>query len=180
MKITNKKKITNFLNFNFKLIVLSSLLFSQLSLSEIFLYQNNPNSPSVNIAKADVADTWYNPAWSYRKQITLYSAKVPSTQTNFPVLISLADDSLKTAPTGKVHDSHGYDIIFTSQSGIKLDHEIESYDGSTGTINMWVRILTLSHTADTLIYIYYGNSNISTTQEAITGVWDSNTKMVQH
>ncbi|HEY5139847.1 MAG TPA: hypothetical protein VIJ25_11105, partial [Methylococcales bacterium] len=137
MKILNKSKITKILNFNLKLIALSSLLFSQLALSEIFLYQNNSNTLSINIAKANTSDTWYNTSYLYRKEITINSAKVPNTdQSNFPVLISLTDTALRAvANGGKVTNASGYDIIFANQAGnAKLDHEIESYDAVNGTI----------------------------------------------
>ena len=175
MKIINKTKITNFLNFNLKLIVLSSLLFSQLSLSEIFLYQNNPDSPSLKNAQADVSDAWYDSDWNYRKQITINSAEVSNAnQTNFPILVSVTDNALKTTTHGgKVNSANGYDIIFTNKTGdTQLDHEVESYDGVNGTIVMWVKIPILSYTTETVIYAYYGNSSITTTQEHINNVWN--------
>ena len=103
-------------------------------------------------------------------------------QTNFPVLISMTDANLKTVSNGGlVQNSNGYDIIFTDSSETtKLDHEIETYVASTGQIVMWVRISTLSATADTIIYMYYGNSSISTSQANSTGVWNANYKGVWH
>ncbi|MCK5413091.1 MAG: DUF2341 domain-containing protein, partial [Candidatus Pacebacteria bacterium] len=66
----------------------------------------------------------------------------------------------------------------------KLDHEIESYDNTTGEIQAWVKVPTVSSSTDTTIYIYYANSSITTSQENIAGVWDdggaNNFKMVQH
>jgi hypothetical protein len=81
-----------------------------------------------------------------------------------------------------VQSANGYDIIFTSDAAgaVKLDHEIESYNPSTGQFIAWVRIATLSHTADTTIYLFYGNSNVTTSQENRTGVWNSNYKGVWH
>ena len=50
-----------------------------------------------------------------------------------------------------VHNPNGYDIIFVAgDDTTKLDHEIEKYVATTGEIKMWVRILTLSHTVDTV------------------------------
>jgi len=62
----------------------------------------------------------------------------------------------------------------SSSNPTKLDREIESYDAATGTIIIWVKIPTLSYNTDTDIYVYYRNSSVSTSQENITGVWDSN------
>jgi hypothetical protein len=122
---------------------------------------------------------WYatGGTWSYRKAITVDHTKIPNTdQTNFPMLVSFTDPSLRTTTnSGNVQNTSGYDIIFTAVDGsTKLDHEIEKYDGATGTIAMWVRIPTLSHLTDTVIYMYFGNTSITTTQENKTGVWGEN------
>src|SRR5438309_2614573 len=71
-------------------------------------------------------------------------------------------------------------------SDCTLDHEIESYDPSTGTLVAWVRIPVLqtqkaSNTYNTKIYIYYGNSNITLpTENPTPGVWDANYNAVWH
>ncbi len=111
---------------------------------------------------------------------------VSGPHTNFPVLISLTLADLKTtANGGNVQNASGYDIIFTSdQAGnTQLAHEIESYTASTGEIIMWVRIPSL--VSATKIYLFYGNSSISSfqgnvTSNGVTGVWDSNYKGVWH
>ena len=83
---------------------------------------------------------------------------------------------------GQVQNSNGYDIVFTSDAGgtSKLDYEIESYNPATGALTAWVRIPALSHAADTAIYLQYGNSVISLSQQNKAGVWDSNYQMVLH
>ena len=52
-----------------------------------------------------------------------------------------------------------------------MDHEIDSYDPTTGTAAFWVRIPTLSHTTNTAIYMWYGDSAITASQENKAGVW---------
>jgi hypothetical protein len=99
------------------------------------------------------------------------------------LLVSGAYSFLATAANGgKVQNSKGYDIVFTTDlaGANKLDHEIESYNPVTGAISMWVRVPTLSHTSDTAIYLQYGNSNIATSHENRPGVWDANFQMVLH
>jgi hypothetical protein len=61
----------------------------------------------------------------------------------------------------------------------KLNHEIESYTASTGQLNAWVQIPALSPTADTVIYVYYGNAS-AINQQNKTAVWDGNYKGVWH
>ena len=38
----------------------------------------------------------------------------------------------------------------------------------------------LSHTTDTVIYVFYGSGSVSTSQENRTGVWNSDFKAVYH
>jgi predicted RNA-binding Zn-ribbon protein involved in translation (DUF1610 family) len=118
-----------------------------------------------------------NPAsWSYRKPITINSSKVNSDLSDFPVLINITDSDLSSKA-----QSDGYDIVFTSSNNrIKLDHEIENYASGTGELVTWVRIPSLSSSTDTVIYMYYGNNDISSPTHNPTGVWDINFTMVQH
>jgi RHS repeat-associated protein len=122
--------------------------------------------------------------FNYRRAIVIDHTKVPNTdQSSFPVSISGTFNYLATtANGGKVQSIKGYDVIFTSDSAgaVKLDHEIESYDPVTGTVNFWVRVPTLSHTADTVIYMQYGSGSVSTSFENKTGVWDSSYRGVWH
>lgn len=106
----------------------------------------------------------------------------PADLSNFPVLISRTDTDLKSSGNGGlVQNSNGYDIIFTdSTETSKLDHELESYTATTGQIVTWVRIPTLSASTDTVIYLYFDNSSITTSQANPTGVWNSNYKGVWH
>jgi hypothetical protein len=128
---------------------------------------------------------WYpSSGWTYRRTLHLDHTLVSGTAnlSSFPALISFTDTALKASVSGgHVNNENGYDIIFTSSDGTtKLDHEIEKYTGSTGEIIMWARIPILTYANDTEIYIYYGNSSISTSQEAAAAVWDSNYLGVWH
>jgi len=91
---------------------------------------------------------------------------------------------LKTVGNGgKVQNASGYDIIFTSDAAGSnlLTWEIESYNASTGVVNFWIKIPSLSASVDTVIYMWYGNSAISSFQGGSAGaVWDSNYKQVIH
>jgi fibronectin-binding autotransporter adhesin len=120
--------------------------------------------------------TWYNGSWLYRKAITIDHTKVGTgPHTNFPVLISSTDaDLLARAQTD------ADDILFTSADGsTKLDHQIESYTSGTGTIVAWVEVPNVSSTANTVIYMYYGNA-AAAAQQNVTGTWDATFKGVWH
>lgn len=126
---------------------------------------------------------WYSTSWSYRKKVTIDKSKISGTSnlSNFPFLISVIDPDLRdTGSGGLMGNSSGYDILVTSSDGTtKLDHEIEKYTSSTGELVLWVEVPTLSVSADTDLYIYFGNSGASD-QQNINGVWDSNYKLVWH
>jgi MSHA biogenesis protein MshQ len=103
--------------------------------------------------------------------------------TDFPFLFHETLTALKTvANGGEVQNASGYDIVFYSDAAktTPLDFEVETWDGATGELVAWVRIPTLSHTTDTVIYLGWGDAGITTDQSNMTGVWDSNFHAVYH
>jgi Tfp pilus assembly protein FimT len=134
-----------------------------------------PNAPTPTPTPT-IPPNWYNPSWLYRQAITIDHTKVPSTQTNFPVLINLASNANLTAHAL----ASGNDILFTDSTGTtKYSHEIEKYTSATGALVAWVKIPSLSSTTNTTIYMFYGNPAAGNQQNA-TGTWDSNYKDVYH
>ena len=124
---------------------------------------------------ADAQAAWYDSNWQYRKALTIDSAQVPSDQTNFAVLISITDTDLAAGAR-----SDGFDIVFTDSAGTtKLDHEIESYASGTGALVAWVRVPTLTSSANNIVYLYYGYAS-ATDQQNTPGVWDANYVGVWH
>ena len=122
--------------------------------------------------------------FNYKSTITIDHVKVPNTdQTNFPFLFNTTNPSLaSTENGGGVASPNGYDIIFSLDANgqTKLDHEIEEYNPATGQLIAWIRIPTLSHTTDTVIYIFYGNPNVMGPQQNPAGTWNSNYQGVYH
>jgi hypothetical protein len=121
---------------------------------------------------------WYNDAWSYQQAITIAHTKVSGSSSllNFPVLISLPSNASLAANA----QASGNDILFTDSSGInKLNHEIETYNSATGRLIAWVQVPSVSPAADTVIYMYYGNSAAGNQQNQ-TLVWDANYQGVWH
>ena len=141
-------------------------------------------------------------AFDYVKPITIDRTMIPAgcgtTLANYPMLFSSTDaDLARTTSGGKVTDLEGDDIIFrglddTTCGGVglapcTLDHEIESYTSTagTGTLVAWVRIPAvktndLANASDTVIYMYYGDSTVTSPTQNPTGVWDANFKGVWH
>jgi uncharacterized repeat protein (TIGR02543 family) len=118
----------------------------------------------------------------YRKTITIQETQIPGSTplSNFPVLISRSGDTDLQARCR----ADGYDIYFTTDANgdltTRLDHEIESFNKSTGTLAAWARIPSLSATTNTVLYMFYGATGISSPTENPTGVWDSNYQAVYH
>ncbi len=122
-------------------------------------------------------------AWANSVAITIDHTKVPNTdQTNFPIMFVGKYPQLATvANGGSITNSNGYDIIFASDSlgSTVLNFERAAWN-SKGDSVFYVQIPTLSHTADTTIYILFGNSSIVTDQQHINATWDSNYNAVWH
>jgi len=109
--------------------------------------------------------------------------------TDFPLLFAGTYDGTggepdlrTTANGGGVLDANGYDICFYSDAACTtmLDFERVSWSGTTGACEFYIRIPTLSFETDTVIYLAYGNSVISTDQQDADGTWNSNHVAVYH
>lgn len=123
-------------------------------------------------------------AYSYSRTVTTdYTKCGTANSTDFPVLVSGTYSYLATvANGGKVQNASGFDVAFYSDSGLttQLKHEVEKYTATTGAVVYWVKVPTLSYAADTVIYMAYGDSGISTTQADPTNVWNSGFDAVYH
>jgi uncharacterized protein DUF2341/concanavalin A-like lectin/glucanase superfamily protein len=148
--------------------IVSFLLFQQVTIAQIHFF----------MAAA-------NPAIVHWRSITIPTSNVTgSTQTNYPMLFSGTYSYLATkANGGEVSNASGYDITFSSNSSgtSLLSWEIESYNATTGAIVAWVNIPSLSVSSNTIIYLRYGSTTISSFQGGSAGaVWDANYVGVYH
>jgi len=134
------------------------------------------STTKTNYITVTPSPSWYSCSWGYRKNITIDKSQVSGAQTDFPVLINLASDNdLKTSAR-----TDGYDILFTSSDGTTpLSHEIEKYMSSTGALVAWVKVPTVTDSANTTIFMYYGYP-ASPNQQNKNGVWGANYKAVWH
>ncbi len=142
-------------------------------------------SSPANLINVAISGTVTSNGTGHYRQITIAHSKVPNTdQTNFPMLFSGTYPYLKSVGNGgSVQNGSGFDITFSTDNGGSslLNWEIESWDPTTGAIVAWVKIPTLSHTADGTIYLRYGSASISTFQGGSVGsVWDANFIRIWH
>ena len=122
--------------------------------------------------------------YSYYRSITIdHTLCGSANSTDFPVLITGTYTYLKTTGNGgNVTSSSGYDIAFYSDSGLttQLKHETVSWNGSTGAVEYWVKVPTLSSSSDTVIYLAYGDSGVTTDQSDKVNTWNTNFASVWH
>lgn len=117
---------------------------------------------------------WYNKSWKFRRIIETDSHQIQTSQSE---LTSVIFPFSITDPELKVHAlSDGRDILFVEKNSdgvlVKLDHEIESYDQSTGKLVAFIRF-PIVHDDDSMeFHMYFGNPSASNQQNK-TGVWDT-------
>lgn len=116
------------------------------------------------------------PGYAHRRLLTINGALVAGPLTNFPVLVSTIQDSLRTGVTS----ASGADIVFSSTGGALLAHEIELFRQPAGRLVSWVRLPVLAAGTSTQFYINYGNPAAGAPPYPPTAVWDSGFSMVQH
>jgi hypothetical protein len=145
-------------------------------------YINASSSPFTLAGLGSTTSTWSNSS-TYRRIITINYGQVSSTLTNFPVLIAGTYAYLAASSSGGlIQNPNGYDITFTSDASgtTPLSYERETYVSSTGQVAFWIKIPSLSNTTNTLVYMFYDNSGVTTDHSNATGTWDSNFKAVWH
>jgi len=120
------------------------------------------------------AQDWLS-GYQYRKLITLDGTKITGNQTDFPVLFELASETNLSTKA----NSDGFDIAFTENDGSTLlKHELISYTSGTGDYIGYVK-MDLTNATDKTIYMYYGNSSVSTDPSS-TDTWDDDFQAVLH
>jgi hypothetical protein len=156
------------------------------------VYQFRVTANGVPLNTYSVTPQWtigVEGSFKYRRPITISDSMTPGSCTsdvpNFPVLVSLSGDWLKTRGSdpvnGRIETANGYDIVFRASDGrTPLDYEIERYDGTNGELIAWVRIPTLIYNGNTTIYMYYGNPKITSPTQNPTGVWSNGYVGVWH
>ena len=114
--------------------------------------------------------------YTTRRKLTIDQTKVDADLTDFPVLVKLTSTNFDFSKA----NSDGFDIRFTSSDGTTLlKYERERHDNVNGLAEYWVKIPSVSGTANTDFYIYYRTTDTADGADP-TNVWDANFKMVQH
>lgn len=130
--------------------------------------------------------------FAHHASITLASATGGSDLSDFPVLLgfngattnSITLTNLKTVSNGgQVQSSTGLDVIFctASSGGSQLPHELVtgSYVPSTGAGEWYVKSPTVSSSAGSVIFAFWGESAAADTSNA-PAVWANGYQAVYH
>ena len=126
-------------------------------------------------AQSYAAQAWCDTDWSNRKAITISNTNVDSDLVDFPLLLNITDSNLSSTA-----NSDALDIFFTEETTCdKLKWEKVSYTSGTGALQAWVKVPTVTAAANTILYMYYGNSSAADQTDA-QNVWDANYKGVYH
>jgi hypothetical protein len=113
-------------------------------------------------------DPWYNASWSYRKSMVLHLDDATQTDYQCKIIVhyqgATVDDVTGAFGTAIVHTPSASvtdfdDLRFTTSDGQTLmDYWIETKTDSTSA-TCWVKVPTVNgSSADTTVYIYYGNA----------------------
>jgi hypothetical protein len=127
--------------------------------------------------------------YTYSVKFTVPTGNNPNTdQTNFPVGLAFNGanpynsyyfpDLATVANGGKIQNtannsisvSGPADLIFcdAASAGNTLKFEVGKYSATTGAMEAFVKIPTLSHTVNNSFWMFYGNSGVVTTQQDLS------------
>jgi len=130
--------------------------------------------------------------WAKRRQITIDHTKIDNDLTDFPVLLYLsANSGINGADVTSIFDEVGSNskkIAVTTSDGVTQCYvEIERWDAVNEEAWLWVKVPSISSTSDTILYIYYDNTQLDNTtyigdlaSDVAQNVWDSDFKIVTH
>jgi hypothetical protein len=95
------------------------------------------------------------------------------------VFYRVAGAAMKTvANGGKVQNAAFLDHQFQSGGGLVLKHEVETYDGTAGVLNGWLRLQGFVAGQPLLLRHFYGHATLTAGQSDPAGCWAGCTLVV--
>lgn len=153
----------------------------------VTLTVTNSSGCSSTSTQTVVVGTYGTYAFSDLITLNTTSLGISSNLTNFPALLSIQDNNLIISNTcaDKVYYPNGpnYDFAFyDSSTSAELYYQVESYNQTTGTLLVWVRIPTLTYASNKTITFYYGSQSPTVTHNTafFQNTWASDYKAVFH
>jgi hypothetical protein len=115
--------------------------------------------------------------WSFKLRFEVDHTKIDETITDFPVAVVLNKSNFGFSQASP----DGFDVRFAAEDGVTLlDFERELHDPDALHAVYWVRLPSVSHTQNTLFFIYYGNPLATDAADTTGAVWDNNHVAVWH
>jgi hypothetical protein len=121
-----------------------------------------------------VAGATCGSAGQYAIPVTIDHTKVPSTQSNYQYVLSTTYKCFATKTNGgSTNNANGYDIgVFSDNTcTTRLASEMPDWDSTTGRIQLYGLISSVSSSVDTPLWACTGNPSISTDQSNKTTLW---------
>jgi hypothetical protein len=132
--------------------------------------------------------------WGKRVKLTIDRNDIGAPLFDFPVLVYLSTssgrgpDDVSFVFDELQSDANRLKIAVTTSDGTTQCYvEIEKWNQASGRAWLWVRVPSISNTADTDLYLYYDRNHIDNTayvgdtnSTPAENVWDGNFKLVQH
>jgi len=138
-----------------------------------YYFAVKPSSKTISEAINDghfyALDPWWNSSWNYYKTITPNQTMINQSigDVHYTMLVEITDTDLRDHA-----QADGDDIVFTdSANSTQLDHQISSYNSTTGYLKAYVNVTDISNV--TSINMYYNNSGATDTQDK-AGTWGVN------
>ena len=156
-----------------------------------FINQNT-ESKIISLLQSDENNDPWLSGWSKRVKITIDHNDINEDLTDFPVLLHLsASSGINGADVTSIFDEVGSNrkkIAVTLADGVTQCYvEVEKWDAVAKEAWLWVKVPGISATEDTILYIYYDNTQPDNTdyvgdpgETPAQNVWDDNFKLVTH
>lgn len=115
----------------------------------------------------------YANGYRHRRRLVIPAQTTTAeTAVDFVLLVRETAPWLKPVTAGgKVEHPQGFDLRFETESGTKLDHEIERYVPADGALVAWVRVPSLHLAAQTRLFLYYGKAGLAGSEASPTATW---------
>jgi hypothetical protein len=133
---------------------------------------------------------------SYSRYLRLdtQAAAIGSDESNVPVILEITHNDLRTVANGgyiENTDASGgasgsltvpadFVVSPNADGSSPYDFEVIAYTASTGALIVAIEITSLSSSSDGTVYLAFGDSNVTSSQEDVAGTWGNSYARVYH
>lgn len=135
-----------------------------ISFALVFILLFSILAPALTPPVSASTPSWQDTAWQYRRAITIDNTANASSLSDYQVKVSLNSSNFDFSKA----QPNGADLRFTDSGGTTLlSHWTEVYDSSAQTATVWVKVPSIAAGTTTVIYLYYGNSVVTSSSSGI-------------